>query len=112
VYQALKGGTTLSTFIKFFGFTRIPVYRDINQICSLPYEDQVDIRLTLVFDYASGGTLLEYLQNSLQPGKPYHSWGEVRGCLLDVARGLEEIHKRSIVHRSEERISPKIFHEG
>lgn len=98
-YKALKGRTSLAGVVKFFGFTKVPVDPDTNKICSAGNKTSIEARLALVFDYASGGALTEYIQRDLQPGRAYHSWGEICGCLLDVARGLEEIHGRSIVHR-------------
>jgi serine/threonine protein kinase len=99
VYQALKGGSTLASFVKFLGFTEITVDTENNSISSVKPQTSSKTRLGLVFDYASGGTLVEYLKTNLQPGQPIHSWGEICVCLLEVSRGLEEIHRNAIVHR-------------
>lgn len=58
-----------------------------------------DRRLLLVFERATEGSLLEYLDKAL-PGLSFtYTWDKVIGIISNVANGLYSLHRHNVVHR-------------
>ena len=58
-----------------------------------------DRRLLLVFERATEGSLLDYLDKVL-PGLSFmQAWEKITGIVLSVATGINSLHKRNIIHR-------------
>jgi serine/threonine protein kinase len=59
----------------------------------------IDRRLLLVFERATEGSLLEYLDRVL-PGLSFmQAWDKITGIVSNVANGLNSLHKHNIIHR-------------
>ncbi|CAM1503217.1 Fc.00g079930.m01.CDS01 [Cosmosporella sp. VM-42] len=74
-YQALAGNAALAGFVQFFGITKVSIDPRTDEICRSNAENSQpkETRLALVFDYADGGTLLDYLFEKLTKDDPYES---------------------------------------
>jgi hypothetical protein len=58
-----------------------------------------DRRLLLVFERATEGSLLEYLDRAL-PGLSFtQAWDKIIGVISNVANGLNSLHKHNVIHR-------------
>jgi serine/threonine protein kinase len=56
-------------------------------------------RLLLVFERATEGSLLEYLDRVL-PGLSFmQAWDKITGIVSNVANGLNSLHKQNVIHR-------------
>jgi len=96
VYKALAGN--MIGCIEFYGFTKVPIDRS-NNICTLSASSLSGFKFALVFDYASEGPILNYLEKALQPGQPVGNWKIICDAMHDLANGLRTIHAAGIIHR-------------
>ena len=59
----------------------------------------IDRRLLLVFERATEGSLIEYLDRVL-PGLSFmQAWDKIIGIVSNVANGLNSLHKHNVIHR-------------
>ncbi|RSL68853.1 hypothetical protein CEP53_002392 [Fusarium sp. AF-6] len=100
-YQALSGNGNLAGFVRLFGVTKVLVDPDTGDM----YNPQIgnasgfQTRLALVFDYASGGNMIDFLANEPIQDDFYEVWGNLCTYFADIARALKDIHSRGIMHR-------------
>jgi serine/threonine protein kinase len=93
--MALAGSST--GCVGFMGVTALYKSR-LNDAPSGIGRDE-DRRLLLVFERATEGSLLEYLDRVL-PGLSFtHTWDTIIGIISNVANGLNSLHKHNIIHR-------------
>jgi hypothetical protein len=57
-----------------------------------------DQEFALVFDFASEGTSIEYLDKHLESHNAKANWGRICDILGGVADGLRTIHSRNVIH--------------
>lgn len=57
-----------------------------------------DKKLNLITEYVAGGTLASFLHDSTKPLLPL-TWSERIRFASDIARGMDYLHSRSIIHR-------------
>ena len=70
-----------------------------NELSPDEHSDDRSGVFALVFDFASEGTVLEYLQDHLQPSAVLENWLKITNVLSGVIEGLSVVHKHEIVHR-------------
>jgi hypothetical protein len=83
--------------VEFMGVTALYKSR-LNDAPSSIGRDK-DRRLLLVFERATEGSLLEYLDRTLPELSFTHTWDKIIGIISNVANGLNSLHKRNIIHR-------------
>ncbi|KAM5360081.1 hypothetical protein ACJZ2D_013992 [Fusarium nematophilum] len=100
-YQALSGNGNLAGLVRLFGIVKVLVDPATGEMCNPKDEGSRDAqpRLALVFDYASGGNLIDYLAKDSAQEDPYEVWGNLCTYFADIAKALKDIHSRGIVHR-------------
>jgi hypothetical protein len=69
------------------------------RLCAIKNTTPQRTTFALIFDYASIGTIQEYLIQCLKDGEHLENWKILFGALCDVADGLKQLHRRSVVHR-------------
>lgn len=87
--------------VKFFGITRVAFNGNTDKtwrITGIDNSTEGD-ELALVFEYASEGTIREFMERFLRPGEPLFNWTMICTMLADIIGGLRTIHARGIAHR-------------
>jgi hypothetical protein len=95
VYKALGGSK--GSLVKFFGFTKVAI--DSSRKFHRSGSSNAKETFALVFDYASEGPLLSYLDRALKFDSLMENWMVIHRALYNVAFALRTIHDRDIVHR-------------
>jgi hypothetical protein len=94
-HSALSGSNT--GFIQFFGFTE--VFLDGNGRLFLIREPNMKRKFALVFDFATEGTVLDYLKSRLQGSQFQSNWLELSSAMESIVGGISLLHRRGILHR-------------
>jgi serine/threonine protein kinase len=94
-HTALSGDA--GGFVKFFGFTRMYT-NAANELLTQPSPDASPAFL-LVFEYATEGTILDYLRKHLHHGEVLQNWNKICSALNGITIGIKTIHGRNILHR-------------
>jgi serine/threonine protein kinase len=84
--------------IDFYGFTQIS-FDEQGRPCAMGDSPSTESVFALIFDYASEGTLQDYLSKHLKTGEPLANWRVIISALGEVADGLKSLHSRNVVHR-------------
>ena len=66
---------------------------------SLENLDHGQAAFALIFEFATEGTILDYVQSRLRPSHVKWNWKQVASALETIAAGLALLHKRGILHR-------------
>ena len=83
--------------VKFLGVTSFPI-NDSGSIILSPHASDSEKQLFLVFERASEGNLLDFLERRLDGITGAESWTIVLEVLCTIARGLASIHDHGIIH--------------
>lgn len=67
-------------------------------VTSFPVNDDSEKQLFLVFERASEGNLLDFLERRLEGITGAESWAVILEVLCTIAHGLANIHNYGIIH--------------
>jgi serine/threonine protein kinase len=92
-YLALAGNNV--GCVKFLGVTTLSEIEHVDH----PIGQNGGQRLLLVFERATEGSLLEYLDRTLPKLSFLEAWDRIIAIVSNIANGLHSLHRHHIIHR-------------
>lgn len=81
--------------ILYFNSIICNFFRNVLRFIGVLYKEK---KLNLITEYVAGGTLASFLHDATKPLQPL-TWSERIRFASDIARGMDYLHSRSIIHR-------------